>query len=61
MSVEQALARPNYALKKETPHYPVRRFLFIVFLSWHTVSGFPVKATSPLIPRANSAYPAVWV
>lgn len=28
MSVEQALARPNYVLKKETPHHPVRRFLF---------------------------------
>lgn len=30
-----------------------------MFFSWHAVSGFPVKAASPLIPRANSAYPAV--
>ena len=30
-----------------------------MFFSWHAVSGFPVKAASPLMSRANSAYPAV--
>lgn len=44
--------------KGEGPHNRAT-LLLIMFSSWHAVSGFPVKAVSLLISRANSAYPAV--
>ena len=58
MSVEQTLACPNYIYKRKhrTIQYGVS--FFVVFPSWHTVSGFPVKAASLLIPRAITACPA---